>query len=671
MRGETSLKVAKQRFNEQSKISNNIKSNPKNNIVFGNNLWFGFARSVSSSRTPDGYSYSNINTYPNGSYIESPLGYTQVGRHQDNINMDDYEGLIAGEICIDFNRSPDNNQNVSGLFKIIKNKSTQETSFYYLDSDSNWILQDPFQYELGIDDQQNPNPNNKYNFKGSKFDFVVYKDNLYLVSGEEDFINSNGEITGLMKWDGQKWDGIPTGKVGLLKNNSKIGKTNLNSTGEIENPDVNLYDSNNDFNPSLIILYKDRLLVSGDKSNPIQVKTSEWNNPDNFIDNVLGAQTSPLSSKDTARASTFIIPTGCDVINSLDVFNDVVYIGTNKSWFIYQLVNQNIGDGVQFQFDSITQNNYTLAGSVNQYSTITFQNKLYFVADYQVVPEFSAFELQINTNSDRASAAYTRLSGLIDDWMEGIDLSSSCIGVYGDSVLIGCKRTGELKNTICILARPFYLSATEIRWGFTVMDHIQPAYFFQNNRGCYWMNTNSGNLYQIQSSQNGIQEYSVENSIVNTSTKYPVSVWKTHWTGLNPTRDSDISFKSFNSIKISGYFSSGTTIKCYFDCDLPDVDSEKVTYQYTEFGFKHTFDYDIPSQIEDEDIRYKYGAKHHVIMFAIPKGATTKTYRKLSMTIIVEDSKFFRFEEYLAISEELAQNGNAIEKPIIIEPDGI
>ncbi len=667
----------------QQKLRNAEAKSRSKRISFGQSTWLGFMRSVSPSQLPVGYGTLAVNVYPNGTYYEKSLGYVEVGRHvAGEIALNSYIGLVAGEIVVEsINniQNPVSKQSEQGLFKLIRSKENGETTFFVLGNDGFWKSAQPFADYWKTDQTgvsiPNKNASTPYTFKGSKFSFVVWKNTLYLCSGEEDFIGSNGKASGLMKWDGVQWDSIDCGKAGFL-NNDYVNKSAFNGNIDIVDQSYRLYDSTKEFNPSLICLFKERLFIAGSINNPIQVKMSEWNNPDNFVDNVLGLQTAPLTSKDTARASSFILTTGADRINSINVFNDTIYIGTNKAFFVYTLVQQNIGNNVQFQLDAITQNNYTLAGSVNSYSTVAFQNKLYFLSDFHVIPELSNFEMTAS-GSSRPSASYQKISSSIDDFMYKVDLSNSCIGVYGDRVLIGCKYgSTDLSNNITIMASPFAIDNNRISWGFTVLDYIQPNYFFQNNRGCYFTSDDSGRLFKIVPAKFGV-EVQEQDSVGNPlPIQYPASIFQTGWTGYDPAKDSSISKKRLNSLLLFGYFSQGTKINVTFIIESADdlesnktTESKTITYTCNSEDIFNETDCSI-SQLMNVDIQRRYGAKYYPLHWNFSIGKDTITYKRISIRIDIEDSRYFLVENLVGIAEELSSDGNAgVTKPEFIDID--
>lgn len=655
---------------------------PNKRLSFGQSTWLGFMRSTAPSQLPAGYGTIALNIYPNATYYEKPLGYAEVGRHiTGSINLNDYKGLIAGEIFIE-SLQPNpalDKQSERGLFKLIKSKSSNETEFYTLNNFGIWNLAQPFADYWTVDKDGKPTPNGKaekpYQFKGDKFSFVVWKNTLYLCSGKEDFIGSNGKANGLMKWDGSEWDSIDTGKAGFLKNPFRyVNKSAFNSSIDIIEQSYRLYDSSLPFNPSLIVLFKERLLISGAEANPIQVKMSEWNNPDNFVDNVLGLQTAPLTSKDSARASSFIISTGSDLINSMNVFNDTIYIGTNKGFFIYTLVQQNIGNNVQFQLDAVTENNYTLAGSTNSYSTVSFQNKLFYLSNYHVIPELSAFELTYRSSASTTPyAAYMKLSDSIDDFMYKVDLTNSCIGVYGDRVLIGCKYgNSDLSNNITIMASPFAIDANSIRWGYVVLDYIQPNYFFQNNRGCYFTSDESGRLYKIIPTKFGVEVQEQDDQGQPLAVQYPASVFQTGWTGYDPAKDSSISEKSLEKLLLFGYFSEGTEIKVTFIMDKgcekdTEFNTKTIIYKCTVPDVFDEKDCDLAT-LMNTDIGRRYGAKNYAIHWNFPKSEDMIIYKRLSIRIDIENSRYFMVENMVGVAQELTSDGNAgITNPKFID----
>lgn len=663
----------------------NFNNNRKESTTFTNNLWLGLATSIAPSTLPSKYCVNCLNVTANYSYIESPLGYTVVGNHTlgDLSNANQWKGLVAGEFSFELETGQDVNLELSdddyrqvdkGLFKIIKNKDTGQTVFYWLNSQGKWEKKQPYSNYYNVDGSLNTLKDSlqEYDFVGDTFNFVVWKNTLYICSGKESFRSSRGKVNGLMKWDGITWDSIDTGDAGSLKQLPGYIDTSIYDN----DPTVTTYfgkfyqynDDGRKFNPSLVQIYKDRLIIAGSNVNDLQAKLSEWNNPDNFVDNVLGFSNKPLTTADSARPSSFIIPNGSDKINSLNVFNDVVYIGTNKSFYQYQLVQQNIGGNVQFQLDALQTNNTTNSGSINQRAVVTNQNRLYFISDYQTVPEFSGFQIESSALGGKPYAVYSKYSSVIDDTMSKLDFSKATIGVYSDKLLIGCKLQNiDSDNNLTLLATPFVVAANKIDWSYIILDYIQPTDFFQNNRGCYFMNSLDGELYKITPAKLGVESRTYDNEKKEQflQTSIPYSMWQTGWTGYDPKKIAATSIKKLQEFVVSGYFSSGTkiyvTLITNMDCNGESTESEKT--------FMHTFtDESNPTlnsglsidNIVDRNINYRNGAKYYIQKFRFPYGANLVKYKKLSVKVVIEDSSYFMLEEFYGVAVEAEGNLNEV-----------
>lgn len=664
-------------YNNQSKISS----------TFSNNQWLGLASSIAPSAIPNKYAVNCLNVNSNYSYIESPLGYTLAGNHigGDLDNFEDWQGLIAGEF--DFEQYTGENAELElsnsqyrqidkGLFKIIKNKTTNTTVFYWLNKEGHWEKKQPYKNYYLETGQVNTLKDTleEYNFIGSNFNYIVWKNTLYICSGEEQFRSSRGKLNGLMKWDGVNWDSIDTGMAGSLKQNTNyIDQQIFDNDPNSTNYNGQFYQYNDSdfvYNPSLIQIYKDRLIIAGAKSNRLQVKLSEWNNPDNFVDNVLGYTNKPLTTADSARPSSFIIPNGSNQINSLNIFNDQVYIGTNKAFYIYQLVQQNIGGNVQFQLDALQTNNITNSGSINQRSVINHQNQLYFISDYQTIPEFSSFK----STSNKTAPIYYKNSSIIDSTMNNLDFSDATLGIYSDKILIGCKSQDISEfNNITILATPFVQSEVNTEWSFVLLDYIQPTHFFQNNRGCYFLNSLDGELYKITASKLGVESKNKDSQGQNLlSTQIPYSVWQTGWTGYDLKKHTATSTKKLEEFVISGYFSSGTKlfITLILDKDSSNYDVNANTGN-VEKTFLHEFKDDTEDKkydtlwqsnenIVDVDIKYRNNAKYYVARFNFAHGINNVQYKKLSVRLVVEDSRYFMIEQFYGVVKDVEANNNDV-----------
>ena len=681
-------------INQQSKLVESSIETLKNAanekiVTFGNFSWLGFLDSVAPSNVPDGYGLVSFNNNPKGTSLESPLGYREVGIHNQNINpikIDEWEGLLTGEFYpVD---EKINLKKETGMFKILRHKQTGETNFWLLNSEGVWEIRNPFS-NYWSDRINNVDLASRvdtvYNFKGAKFTYVVWKNILYLCSGEENFIGSSGQPSGLMKFDGFLWDSILTGDAGFLGNkNTFVNKRLYEEDGKPKESDVRLYDSGRAFNPSLTCLFKDRLYIAGAKANPLQVKVSEMNNPDNFVDNVLTIQSIPLTTKDTARPSSFVIGEGCDFITSMNVYNNAVYIGTNKNFYIYDLVESNLQNGQFFQLDAVVQNNFTPAGPRSSYATTTFANKLYYVSDYQVIPEISCFELQYSGSSGMPIASYRRLSSDIEDFLPDFEISNSTIGIFGDKILIGLKRKNQFElleddkneisigNDITIVATPFNFSKSDQRLGFTVLDYIAPTYFYTNNTGCYFVNRDNGKLYKITEDIKGVEDEDLQSE--NLTVEYPTCVWRSGWTGYNPKKDSSFSLKSLEKVLMSGYFSEGTKIYISF---LPDdycensPDCGKIKTMYYEFTKKDLIHCEDCFEDTNLSTAYKNKAPYYgTLIFKIPTGEKTViTYKKISWQIEIVDSRYFMLETLSFIAKEKSTSNNDIKEAVFLEAE--
>lgn len=633
-------------------------------IAFGDAQWFGQVTSYSPTQIPPGNGILCLNASPQGTYLESPLGYTFVGTHlKGQLALEQYEGLIAGEICQQGEQGANDNID-KNIFKIVRKKFPNadgvfETAFFVLGVDGNWRDFTPYA-DTYIDGELNPEPKIRYNFRGEKFDYVVWKNILYICSGEEWFEGSNGS-SGLMRFDGQTWDSILTGKAGFPSNQPEFKNKSALDGDENYPPDFRLYDSTNEFNPSLLCLFQERLFISGAESNPLQVKMSEWNNPDNFVDNVLGMQTAPLTSKDTARASSFVVTSGCDKITSLTSFNNEIYVGTDKKVFIYNLNRQTIGENVVFQLESIIQNDYTPAGTVNQYSTVAFQNRLYFLSNYQVVPEFSAFTLSAAPGASKPYSSYEKLSGEIDSLMEKLDISEACIGVYGGSVLIGVNYNDpDGRNNMTIVSAPYLVNNNQVKWAFYILDYIKPTYFYQNNRGCYFTNKEDGELYKITPNRYGVE---FRDSEGYGEVTYPISTWQSGWTGYNPLKDSSISRKVLDKFVVKGYFSEGTIITISMITeDTCDQKDQTPCFKTTSFEFecvkpdKVGCDKTLTEELT-RDMRYREKAPYYTLNFDIPTSENKVTYTSLSYRIHLDNCRYFSIESVTGVSTQQSPDG--------------
>jgi len=651
-----------------------IKQNFKP-LNWGEFKWFGFASDYAPSQIPAGHGTTSLNLIPTGTGLEKPFGFGEVGFHSNDYNPSEWVGVTGGKIELEepaLGFTSDTN-----MFKIVRRRSSlggePETKFFFLDKTGFWQDYTPRENTYIEDGEDNwvlnENATQFYNFKGSIFDYAVWKNVLYICSGEEEFLGSDGRRHGLMVWDGQNWDSIDTGNVGFIRRPQDYkNKTALDADGNYADASYRLYDAPDEFNPSLITIFKERVLISGAKHNRVQVKLSEWNNPDNFVDNVLGLQTAILETKDTARASSFVISTGINRITSLDAFNDKVYIGSDKGFYIYDLVKQQIDTGF-FQLDALVQNNYTPAGPISNLCSVGFQNKLFFVADFQTIPEISAHVLS------GEGTTYTKLSSDIDDFMSKLDLTKSCIGIYGEHVLIGARvgyEATEGINDVTIVATPFAVSEGVTKWGFSILNYMQPSFFFQNARGCYVLSSREGSMYRVVPNKFTTElDYKDEYGQVKLAPQ-PSATWQTGWTGLDIRKDSRLAKKRLEKFVVTGYFSEGTVMYITFivdkDCGQRDDEAnncvESKTIKYVIKSKDSGDCQDAVDAILTPDIKAKNRAKYKTLFFDFPIGIDSIMYQALSIRIDVLDSRYFLIETITGSSEVQSIDMNDSIQPV-------
>lgn len=655
------------KFNQYETASKNgivqydkIKSK-SNKSIFGTSSFLSFTsnQKPSDSNTP-GIGSICLNALPGGNGLEKFSGYSTVGEHIERIDLLQYEGLLAGEL------GETGGEVKATVFKLIRKVGTQNTEFWVLDSSDNvWKLQNPFDdYWIETTERdkkgntifkRNDNPKSVYNFVGDSFSYCVFKGCLYICSGKESLVGSNG-VGNLLKFDGYEWNSVLTGNAGFIKNQPEYFNASAldTATQEFKDKNFKLYDGTKPFNPSIVMVFKEKLFISGAISNPLQVKQSEWNNPDNFIDNVLGFQTAPLTSKDVARPSSFLVSGGINKINSMDVFNDSIYIGTDKGFYIYQLVNQNLQNGSFFQIDSIQENKFTPAGSVNQQSTIVAMNNLFFLSDYQIQPEFSSFELHIVGTSGKAYASYKKLSDEINNLFSNVDYANACIGTFLSMIMIGCNYNGQ---RITIVANP-YSDGQDTKYGYFILDYITPSCFFNNRRGCYFTSTRDGNVYVITPNNHSIERKiaTLGGTIVEETT---TAVWQSLWDGYNPKTDNPNSQKTVSAMYIKGYFSKGT--KVYITLIKNNKQDTQQIPNHRTFMYEFTEE-DLISKDNSiiglfDNLLYRYGARYHTKVFAFPQDKEIY-YQNLAYRIDIVNSNYWYLEE---VFFGTTQQGNTVD----------
>lgn len=677
---DNTYRINEEQRNAKRKFNSDVQANRKR-IVSGNYTWITFNRADGPTQLEQGHGLTSLNGEPVGRSWKSPIGYESVGVYPAGFNPDLYEGVLGGELCCDDNEEGCTQSN---LFQILRNKVTGETEFLVL-IDGEWQPRNPYaDYWVpnpnynSADPNSTPNipatnPTDKYDFRGEKFDYALYKNTLYIVSGEEDFTGSHG-ASGLMKYDCGRWNSILTGNCGFIKNPQQYENTAaINpATGEPYDPNYALYDSPGEFNPSLLTVYQERLLISGAECNPLQVKVSEWYNPDNFVDNALGLQIAPLTTADSARPSSFVVTEGCDGITSLNNFNNSVYVGSQNSMYIYNLVRQDLGGGVSFELDSITENNYTTAGPVNQYSTVPFQNSLYYVSDSLAAPEFASFNLTSSTSGGNPASVYQRNSSDIEEFLKGLDFECAAAGVLGGKVLVSarCKDSSEEGNNIMIVGTPYSQDGT-VKYSYHVLDYVPARQIFQNRQGTYFVSHEDGRMYRFTDNYSGIQKVVYEDGANVVKEFYPAATWQSGWTGFNPQDDRSFTKKKLIRAYVAGYFSEDSEVFLSFtpqtSCAPCGTCDETKTIKIDIEGS--------PSKDQCEcecnliaTPKVKNGTNYRVIPIVFPAGEEF-IYNMFSFRLDILNSRYFEVEYLSFLAVELENDASNIECVKFVDVD--
>jgi len=418
-----------------------------------------------------------------------------------------------------------------------------------------------------------------YEFKGYAFDYIEYKGDLYICSGREDYLDKFGNRSGLLRLNlaTLEWEAILTGRAAILdlgRNGEKLfgggaGQLPLDYNGD--DPALFLHQLE-DFNPSIIEEYQDRLLIAGSQANPFQIKQSEHLNPKNFIDNVLGAQVLPATSDDLRKPSIFFAN---QEIVSLTTFGESVYIGTLSTFEKYDL--KQLGDSL---VDLKKEDKSTNSGPVSNKACKVFKGgQFYFGSNYQVAPELNLRGLDVkfglSGNSTVTATPPEKLTFFIDETLRRCDISNSCIGLYKDYVLWSvalCPERDPLRdvdtdevirpvdNNLTILYSK--LGDTPI---YSLLKEVHSNWFSEiGGRGLMYSSCDNGNVYLINENLNYIDNHqNVPQNIDEPFTPEPTeyeSIYQTGIIGFNPKQDSPYTKKRAKRFYFSGGFTNNAVI---------------------------------------------------------------------------------------------------------------
>lgn len=508
---------------------------------------------------------------------------------------------------------------------------------------------------------RNGNASTIYDFKGEEFTYIVWNDSLYLCSGQEYFAGSHG-FGSIMKYNRLTgWDSVLTGKAGLFGDSTYLNRTaistNSNSTNKYIDDNYRSYDSDKDFNPRYIALFKNRGYIGGADAHPLQIKQSERNNIENYVDNTLGIQQPILTSSDGDRASSLIIDSGYNKITALTVYNDKLYIGTDKGWWIYSPENVTLANGQPFSAYSIQENNFTGAGPIRQYATLNFRNQLYYIADYQAIPEIAYFSTQVSAKvtSTQYISVYNKISDPIDTFMAKLDFSQACIGQFQEYTLVSCQEkicgNCEIPKKYTIVFSQFQREGGSVT-AFSVIDYIFPTNFLTTKNGCYFTNSENGNLYKI-----------VPNFYSNPENTRHDSVWQSYWTGFNPRTDTALSIKQLQQVKVSGYFSQDAVLELEI---IPKFTHKNLNKVGENTNKKHLYKFELTKKdtVDKslyEDINSRYLAPYYDILLNLPKVSLKSIeYETFSYRLTIKNATYWYLESLVFQGESGKINPESI-----------
>ncbi len=517
--------------------SRNFNLSAKNtDFSFGVSRWAGMQTSLPQTSDATLYQSMMINTLPQLTHCEQSPGISATGFHRDTDIHIQKECLIGGEsVTLEGNIF---------LWKIVWDKNDNKGDFYYT------IQSTPFEDTIWSKGNPKKDITKKdsfeYRFIGRHISHSYSKGSLYFCSGEENFTDSFGDKSGVMCFDLSTltWTAIPTGKAAPYDISKKA--KNIQDILATYNDLSSIYKNLEDFNPSIIIEYNNRLLITGSKANPTQVKVSEYMNYKNFVDNVIGYNPNGLTIEDNRKASTFTISQS---IKSATVFSNSVFLGTPRSMWVYTLIPSDKGIDLDQLYEDVADN----VGTISNRSVKVYYGNMFFGSTSLTTPQLSTKELEYKTSL--TGGRYTvplpasKVSQFIDETMKRCDISNSCMGVYKDyvfwSVSLDKEQNDyeEAKNNITIV----YKRAGDFIM-FSIIDYIHANYFFEvNGGGLYYCSADDGNIYQVREDLNYIDRktnynYDPQQPYVLSPITYQ-SVIQTGIIGIDQKRDNGFSEK--------------------------------------------------------------------------------------------------------------------------------
>jgi hypothetical protein len=518
-------------FNNQAKSAD---------YSFGVSRWGGFQSTLPQTTDSSLYQSMMVNTLPQLTHCEQSPGISATGFHNDVEIALGKEALLGGEI------TKDNGQIF--LWKIVWDKIDNKGDFYYCLQ--NVYFEDKIWFKTNPKKDPTNTTSEEYRFISRKLTQSEIKGSLYFCSGKENFTDFNGDTSGLLCLNIETliWIAIPTGKTAPYD----ISKKGQNIEEDLKNfadlSQLAEYSGKlKEFNPSIVLEYNNRLVITGSKENPTQVKVSEYMNYQNFVNNVIGYNPNGLTIEDNRKASTFTI---AQSILSATVFSDSIYFGTSRRMWIYKSISSEKG----IDLDQISLNEVDNIGTIANKSVKVYYGNMFFASTSLTTPQFATKELEYKTSLSGGSYAVPlaarKLSQFIDETLKKCDVSNSCMGIYKDyvfwSVSINGEKDeyGEAKNNCTLVYKRM---GDYILW--SVIDYIHANYFFEvNGGGLYYCSANDGNIYQIREDINYIDRKT--NYVFDPQQPYTLnpttyqSVIQTGITGIDLKKDNGFSQKN-------------------------------------------------------------------------------------------------------------------------------
>lgn len=651
-----------------------INSKLKNSGIFGALNFNGFQTENRTYQQSDGYYAVSINGVPKGNKWDKMPQPQIVGNQvEGDIDFADFEGLVVGEAITSLSAYRQNKSREDrDIFVILKRKTDGRKYIYYLaeqlDSTNNannksifWKNITPLTDFWLPTRLKNPKYQNSktsiadtefYNLKGEFFDYVNYKNKLYICSGQENYLGENG-YGSILEFDGFVWNSIPTGKAGLIITEVKPDESILDEEGKFIDPKYLIEDSQEEFNPSIISTYGDRLVISGAEANPIQVKVGEWSNPRNFTVNILNGTNTivNLTPKDTIRCSSFILPAESNNVTGMKEFNNSLYISTENGWYVWSLIPSKLSNGSFFELDRIQTDKYAPAGAINQESILTYKNDLLYISNYQIFPEFS--KLTLTGSGSNVYAQYRKLTQPIDTFLSYQNFDNSCVGYFKEQILIGFDNfEGETK---CLMLTPYYDPKGNEFYNYTIIDTLQPTSFLTNKRALYYTQRDTGYVYKLK-----------PNLYSNIDTKPSTATLTSYIDGFNYKSPKFKSIKYLKGVQIIGFFSKGTEISITFSTRLDPNNSSVLNKDDCGklFTYTHTFEdensvYDVSKDLGFSDPNYRFGAKYYDDSYVFEKAqGIDMIYNTLVYQIEIKTNDYFSLEGCIFSFTEEGDSGD-------------